>query len=325
MEKLENNKSKERLLEIFFRAVKGDGLSVKELALNYAVSEKTISRDLKYIKSFLAEHSDLVGYSELEYSYKEKSYSLYLDFFLSNKQLFVITKIILGSRSLSKMDVLNIISKLKRLTSTSDRKMLEKIVQKELYHYKEVKHDCNSVVDNLWQLINAIEERSEITIEYYKMDRKNIERRIKPIAVLFSEYYFYLIAFHVEDDSFQPIYYRVDRVVNIIKHRIKFSIVEKYRIDEGEIKNKVQFMFPGKCQKIRFEFSGPSVQAVLDRLPTAEIIESKGNTYLIEAEVFGNGIKMYLLSQGSWVKVLSPQKLVEEMRDEVKHLHEIYN
>lgn len=324
MKFLEDNKSKERLLEIFFKAVKGNRISVKELALNYGLSNKTISRDISCLNKFLSNHRDLVGYSELEYSHKDKSYTLQLDFFLSNKELFAITKIILGSRSLSKMEVLEVISKLKKLTATSDRKMLDDIVRKEMYHYKEVKHDCKSVIDNLWEIINAIEQKNEITIEYYKMDRKSIARRIKPIAILFSEYYFYLIAFHVEDDSFQPIYYRVDRIVNIIKHKMKFSIEESYKVDEGEIKNKVQFMFPGKCQKIRFEFSGPSVQAILDRLPTAKIVETMGKTYLIEAEVFGDGIKMFLLSQGSWVKVLSPPKLVDEMKEEVMKMMDAF-
>ncbi len=323
---LENNNAKERLLEIFFKAVKGDSISVKELALNYGVSNRTISRDLKYIKNFLADHRDLVGNAEFVNSpYKDNSQVLQLDFFLSNKELFAITKIIVGSRSLSRMDVLEIISKLKKLTSTLDRKMLDDIVIKELYHYKEVKHDCKSVIYNLWQIVNTIDQKNEITIEYYKMDRKSIERRIKPIAILFSEYYFYLIAFHVEGNSFQPIYYRVDKIVNIIKHKKKFLLEDGYRIDEGEIKNKVQFMFPGKCQKVRFEFSGPSVQAILDRLPTAKIIDSNGKTYLIETEVFGDGIKMYLLSQGSWVKVLSPPKLVDEMKEEVRKMINKYN
>ena len=321
---MESINAKERLLGIFFRAINGQDLSVKELALYYDVSPKTISRDISSLKNFLSENRNLVGNSELEYSYTEKSYRLNLDFFLSNKELVAITKIILGSRSLSKIDVLDIISKLKRLTSTSDGKILDDIVQKELYSYKGVKHDCKSVIDNLWQIINAIEQKNEITIEYYKVDRKSIERRIKPLAILFSEYYFYLIAFHSEGESFQPIYYRVDRIVNIVKHNKKFSIEEIYRVDEGEIKNKVQFMFPGKCQKVRFEFSGPSVQAVLDRLPTAKIIESNGKTYLIEAEIFGGGIKMYLLSQGSWVKVVSPPNLVEEMRDELNKMYNIY-
>jgi predicted DNA-binding transcriptional regulator YafY len=319
------NDSKERLLEIFYKAVKGDRLSVKELAEKYNVSTKTISRDLNYLKNFLSNQRELIGNTELEYSYKEKSYKLGLDYFISNKELFAITKIVLGSRSLNKMEVIDIISKLKRLTSTSDRKMLDDIIRKEMLHYKEVKHDCKNVIDNLYQLIIVIDNRNEITIEYSRMDRKSIARRIKPIAILFSEYYFYLIAFHVDGEFFQPIYYRVDRITNIISHKKKFSIEDSYNVDEGEIKNKVQFMFPGKLQKVRFEFSGPSVQAVLDRLPTAKIIESFGRTYLIEVEVFGDGIKMYLLSQGSWVKVISPLELVDIMRDEVKKLGDVYN
>ena len=34
--------------------------------------------------------------------------------------------------------------------------------------------------------------------------------------------------------------------------------------------------------------------------------------------VHGTGIKMTLLSQGSWVKVLSPQSFVDEMKQESK-------
>ena len=84
-------------------------------------------------------------------------------------------------------------------------------------------------------------------------------------------------------------------------------------------------MFPGKLQTIRFEFTGPSVQAVLDKLPTAKIIERDGKKYLIEAEVYGNGIKMWLLSQGTWVKVTAPQDFVEEIKQEIEKLSQIYH
>lgn len=84
-------------------------------------------------------------------------------------------------------------------------------------------------------------------------------------------------------------------------------------------------MFPGKLQTIRFEFTGPSVQAVLDKLPTAKIIERDGKKYLIEAEVYGNGIKMWLLSQGAWVKVVAPQEFVEEMRSEIRRMMHRYD
>ena len=76
-------------------------------------------------------------------------------------------------------------------------------------------------------------------------------------------------------------------------------------------------MWPGKLQTIRFEFTGPSVQAVLDKLPTARIIERDGRKYLIEAEAYGKGIKMWLLSQGAWVRVIAPIDLVNEMQNEL--------
>lgn len=40
--------------------------------------------------------------------------------------------------------------------------------------------------------------------------------------------------------------------------------------------------------------------------------------------VHGTGIKMTLLSQGSWVKVLSPQLFVDEMKEEVEKMMERY-
>ena len=76
-------------------------------------------------------------------------------------------------------------------------------------------------------------------------------------------------------------------------------------------------MWPGELQTIRFEFTGPSVQAVLDKLPTARILERNSGKYLIEAEVYGDGIKMWLMSQGSWVKVVAPDEFVTEFRAEL--------
>lgn len=56
---------------------------------------------------------------------------------------------------------------------------------------------------------------------------------------------------------------------------------------------------------------------ILDRLPTAKIIEKNGNVTTVEAEVnYGRGIIMYLMSQGSWVKVLEPDYLIDDIKEE---------
>lgn len=189
----------------------------------------------------------------------------------------------------------------------------------------EVKSDCKSVIENLWKLIQAIEEKRTITITYYKMNREEVKRKIKPTAILFSEYYFYLIAYMADDAEYKAKYFRVDRISAMMEHRENFQLDRKYDFDEGDLREKNQFMFPGENIKIRFSFSGLSVQAILDRLPTAKIVEKNGNTSIIEAEVnHGRGIIMYLLSQGSWVKVLSPQSLVKEMQEELEKMQEYY-
>ena len=58
-----------------------------------------------------------------------------------------------------------------------------------------------------------------------------------------------------------------------------------------------------------------------ERLP--EIFFPAGSN-LLEAEVYGDGIKMWLLSQGAWVKVVGPEEFVGEMKEEIQKLNSLY-
>ena len=52
----------------------------------------------------------------------------------------------------------------------------------------------------------------------------------------------------------------------------------------------------------------------------AKVIDEKEGVCSIEAEVFGTGVKMWLLSQGSKVKVTAPEILVQEMKQEIGNM-----
>lgn len=313
----------ERILELFFRGLRGEALYVRKLADEYGISTKTVSRTISDLKSFLADHRDLVGNTELMYSSQERCYRLHMDEFLTNQELFALVEVMIGSRAFSKMELLSLTEKLRQLTTPEDRGKLSDLIRKELYHYSEVKHDCDSVQAVLWQLANCISERREITLEYTRTDRVIVSHRLRPASVMFTDYYFYLIAFPVEGNLEKPLYFRVDRIKHITEHRKQFSANEG-EFDEGLLRQRSLFMWPGKLRTIRFEFTGPSVQAVLDKLPTARIIERDGGKYIIEAEVYGDGIKMWLLSQGNWVKVIGPEEFVSEIREEIAALQHMY-
>ena len=159
-----DNTKQYRVLEIFFRAMRGEDISVAELANEYGVSTKSISRSIGDLKAFLADHRELVGNTEFEYSHQDKCYRLRMDEFLTNKELFALVEVMIGARAFSKMELLALTDKLKRFTTAEDRPVLNELIRKELYHYPEVKHDCESVEDRLWQIVNCITEHKEITM-----------------------------------------------------------------------------------------------------------------------------------------------------------------
>lgn len=321
---MENTKQR-RIMEIFFRGLRGEDISIRKLADEYGVSPKSVTRSVNELKAFLADRRELVGNTELQYSHSDKCYRLCMDEFLTNKELFSLAEVIIGARAFSKMELITLIDKLKKFTTPEERPKLNEIIRKELYHYPEVKHDCESVQNNLWKLANCITQRNEISIEYYRMDRKWVTHRLRPAAVMFTDYYFYLIAFLVDENTEKPYYFRIDRIKHVTTHRKKFDAFDTSDFDEGLLRKRSLFMWPGKLRTIRFEFSGPSVQAVLDKLPTAKVIERlDGGRYLVEAEVYGDGVKMWLLSQGNWVKVVEPAEFVEEIVCSIEKMRALY-
>lgn len=130
---------------------------------------------------------------------------------------------------------------------------------------------------------------------------------------MFSEFYFYLTAF-IEgidkktefdnpDDLF-PTIYRIDRILSFEVLDKRFTVPYKDKFEEGEFRKRIQFMYGGKLRHIKFLYKGPAVEAVLDRLPTAKIIEHNSDGYLISAEVFGNGVDMWIRSQGDNITII---------------------
>ena len=108
-------------------------------------------------------------------------------------------------------------------------------------------------------------------------------------------------SFH-KDSICLPLYAIVDRIRSFKVLDEHFHVPYRDRFEEGEFRKRVQFMYGGKLEHIKFRYTGPSIEAVLDRLPTAEVIEADGDGWIIRAEVFGKGIEMWLMSQGNYIE-----------------------
>ena len=184
------------------------------------------------------------------------------------------------------------------------------LISNEEFHYVEPRHKTQ-FIDAMWDVGQAIRNCQYIEIDYFRMkDKAVVNRKVKPVAIMFSEYYFYLTAFiddedvlkdfDVINDSF-PTIYRIDRIKKLKVLDEKFHIPYSSRFEEGEFRKRIQFMYGGKLQKVKFKYSGNDIDAVLDRLPTATVLSEYEGVYSISAEVFGKGIDIWLSSQGNYV------------------------
>lgn len=310
--------AKDRLLAMYAQLAEGKPLYKAREAVKYNCSLRSIQRDIEDLRSFFADRSETTGVvQELIYDRKLNAYRLVppLRNLLTNEETFAVLKVLLESRSLTKTELFPILEKLISCCVPPDnRRQVTDLIANEKYHYVEPRHK-KEILEKMWNLSAAIRAHKEIKITYMRQSGDDVSRVLKPVGIMFSEFYFYLVGFidkenqlekikfEVENDPF-PTIYRIDRIKEYAVTDRHFNVPYQNRFEEGEFRKRVQFMYGGKLQKIKFWYKGPSVEAVLDRLPTAKILQHNGNGYLITAEVFGKGINMWLRSQGDMVEMV---------------------
>ena len=293
------NSRLDRILYIQQVLVQGGVLNKQQTADRFGVSEKTIQRDLDTLRNHFA---DSEPRREILYNSAKGGYLLddTLSRFLTSSEILAVCKILLESRSMVKEEMFPILDKLILACTPLDRlNQVKDLISNERFHYVEPQHG-RKFIESLWEIGTAVENHNVMEITYCRThDGETRVRTIEPVGILFSEYYFYLAAFIEgidKDKHFQnpqdnsPTIYRIDR------------------FQEGEMRKRIQFMYGGELQTIRFEYTGPSLESVLDRLPTAKVLQVTEKGWIVEAEVFGTGIQMWVRSQGDYVKVISETK-----------------
>lgn len=309
MENLPEAKSA-RLLVIYSRLVNGEIISKSELSGQYHVSERSIQRDMESLRCFIANQSLA---QDIIYDYKLRGYRLVnsLPKGLNNSEILAVCKILLESRSMRRDEMLPILDKLIDCAVPEEsRRAVMELLANEKHHYIEPHHGQH-ILDGLWEIGQAVKQHRCMEIEYKRLkEPKTVLRKIQPVGIMFSEYYFYLTAFLEDKSAFEnpadlfPTIYRVDRIRAFRVLDEHFHVPYASRFEEGEFRKRVQFMYGGKLERIKFRYTGPSLEAVLDRLPTAEVIGEDSNGWTVSAEVFGRGVDMWLRSQGPYVQVI---------------------
>lgn len=313
---------------MYVKLCEGKCINKAEVAKYYGVDNRSIQRDIDDIRAFFDERSAQYStdFRNIVYDRVKKGFVLVGEEgkFMSNGEILAISKILLESRAFRKIEIDGILNKLiMGCVPKKNVNMVSELISNERFHYVEL-NNKSSNSDILWDLGNYIKQCELIEITYDKLvqHREITKRTIIPVAILFSEYYFYLNAYIVEkrEDKYVQVYdypaiFRVDRIKEYLLVGEKFKIPYADRFEEGEYRKRIQFMYAGELIRIQFKYTGIGIEAIMDRLPTATIIKKEEETYIIEAEVYGKGILMWLLSQGDSIEVIKPSELREEIKN----------
>lgn len=326
-----------RILDMYVRFCEGKTINKAEEAQRFEVDERSIQRDIDDIRAFLGERR--IGSKDtraIEYDRAQKGFIMTgaEPSMMTNSEILAVSKILLESRAFTKRELKVILDKLvEGCVPLKNMKLVSELISNEKYHYVELNHK-EYIQDKLWSIGSDIQEHNLISIRYARANapRESIKRIIEPISIMFSEYYFYLNAFIVEkgDDGKYvhkynyPAIFRIDRIKNYKHMNEKFRVSYANRFEEGKFRKRIQFMYAGRLLSIKLKYYGDNPEPILDRLPTARVVEQYEHECIIEAEVYGKGCLMWLLSQGNKVEILRPEGLREEMKKTLLQMLERY-
>lgn len=314
-----------RVLDIYTKLTNGSVVTKKEMADEYHVSAKSIQRDIDDVRDFLDKTSTNTGIiNNVIYDKARKGYRLerIYDVKLTNPEILAICKVMLDSRSLTKEEMDSLLKKLiDCCVPEENRKLVNDLILNEKFHYIQPKHG-KRFIEDMWNIGTAIYEKRTIEFDYQGIQgSKPHHRVVEPAAVMNSGMYFYMVGFiwnidketaFTDPKDLNPTIYRIDRITNLSVTNQRYSRPYRNRFEEGEFRKRVQFMFGGKLRHVRFKYTGFSIEAVEDRLPTAkiyktgkEIIDGKErDVYYVQAEVYGDGIDGWLRQQGDMIEVI---------------------
>lgn len=311
-----------RTLLLYYRLSRGELIEKNIFSSEHKITERTFDRDIEDIRLFL---SELYTNKELIFDRRKKVYYLTgcCQIEISAVEICAIIKIIMSSRALNKAEIEGLILAIYKLIPGEKQNIIRQIISNEINNYKELQHG-KAILKMNWDLNQAILKQKKIELLYYKATGEKVKRKVSPVSVIVSEFYFYLIAF-IDDKEYNfPAFFRIDRVdsFKLLEESYSRALFEKYNV--GKMKNSIQFMYAGELVQVKLKCKKTSLEAVLDRLPNAEIIKEEKEIFLLKAEVFGQGLVKWILTQGENVELLEPVCLRQKIIDEALKIIDLY-
>ena len=244
-------------------------------------------------------------------------------------QLKLLVDAIQSSKFITEKKSGELIKKLGSLVSVHDAKKL----QRQVYVAGRTKALNESIFYNIDAIHNAIGGNQRIRFQYFQWNmKKEMELRkngefyeVSPWALLWEDENYYLIAFDCA--SLQMRHYRVDKMLKISCLELEREGREEFeKLNMADYTRRNFGMFAGEEEMVKLEVHKRLLGVILDRFGReVMIIPADEEHFRVNVRVsVSNQFFGWIFGLGGDVKILSPENVVEQMKEEVKKIEKLY-
>ena len=289
----------------------------------YPVEKKTLYTDFAILQGEFG--------LQMEYDVHKKGYRL-LNPPFEPYELRLMVDGVQSSKFITKEKAREITEKIKRLAGKDTIKSLNR----QSYVADRVRNMNDSVVTDADRIHQAISEDCKISFRYFHYSPNAATKRsyskdgnkytVSPYALLWNNGNYYLYAYDSEKQKFR--YFRVDRM-DAISNPLPIRRDGKEAYHEKQLTTqeaKVFDMFSGTAYNVRMRFRNELADAVIDQFgKDVMMIPCDEQHFIVTAPV---GISppffAWIATFGRRVKILSPEPVVERMRDFLQRSMDMY-
>ena len=244
-------------------------------------------------------------------------------------ELKLLVDAIQSSKFITERKTNALIKKLEQLVSQYEAVKL----QRQVYVSGRIKTMNESIYYTVDAIHNAISENKKIRFQYYQWNvKKEMELRhggafyhISPWGLSWDDENYYLVGYDSESDTLK--HYRVDKMLHIQMSDEKREGQEYFeRLNMADYAKKSFGMFGGKEQKVKLLVKNELAGVMIDRFGKDIMMIPKEEKYFtVNVDVhISNQFLGWVFSLGDGVKIISPDEVVEQMKQEVERLQQQY-
>ena len=224
---------------------------------------------------------------------------------------------------------LQLIKKLESLVSRHDAKKLHR----QVVIAGRIKTMNESIYYNVDKLHEAINAGCQIRFQYFRWNvKKEMELRkngewyqASPWALMWDDENYYLVAYDAEDGKIK--HFRVDKMLKIsVTDKPREGLTQFREFNMPRYSKSLFGMFGGKETDVTLEASNDMAGILIDRFGKDIFLIPKDKdhfrttvTVAVSSQFLG-----WIFALGSGIRIVSPESVVEQMKEEARRLADQY-